>query len=537
MAPKRTSDEPSKKRPRSNPPQGTSFSKGASSSRATSALTPPTDMSTEQKQRFNEMVSKKVIKSHSVVDWEILREYGLKHAVRRLIGEGPWCKLFSIKEKAYKHPTYAFMTTFKLKHDFISTRLQNEVEFFAFGRMHRVDMFDFIKAMKIYTTEEMDDEDFNDLPVLLPGDVNANPSRFWFDISHESTFKPSKSKASNLKTTSARIFHYMLVRTIYGKMDSPGAVGEQDLLALYSVLRNYEVNVGVLAAFGIRRQTFDTSKGIFVGGLITRILTNLHLWPGSDRPTDSCAEPQPLPRAPFNQWGIPMVDDPDIDVEAPGTEIHGAGTTSFSAGNLTMLHSEVVEMKGQIKEIQTNQQEIKENQRGIMSLLRSIADRMGVVVPSCFSCSAPTEEGEPSHPPTTAEHQEHPEPFEEEQPVPDPLREDPPAARPAEDTPSTSLSLVLQDPPAIPQEEAPLETSLIIPYARRSAQPPAPIAPPSHAIQDSTQPSAPTGVTDGAEQEASSSSESDEEEVGSGEDEEGSSEEEESSGDSDKTDD
>ena len=196
MAPKRTGDEPSRKRPRSTPPQGSLSSKGASSSRAASTLTPPTGMTTEQKQRFNEMVSKKVIKSHSVVDWEILGEYGLKHAVRRLIRDGPWCKLFSIKEKAYKQTTYAFMSTFKLKSEYIGDQLRNEVEFFAFGRMHRVDMFDFIKAMKIYTREEMDDEDFNDLPVLFPGDVHANLSRFWYDISHESTFKPSKSKAS-----------------------------------------------------------------------------------------------------------------------------------------------------------------------------------------------------------------------------------------------------------------------------------------------------------------------------------------------------
>ena len=60
-----------------------------------------------------------------------------------------------------------------------------------------------------------------------------------------------------------------LVRTIYRKLDSPGVISKHDLLPLYSVMKNFKVNVGVLAAFGIHRLAFDKNKGMFVGGFIT----------------------------------------------------------------------------------------------------------------------------------------------------------------------------------------------------------------------------------------------------------------------------
>lgn len=86
-----------------------------------------------------------------------------------------------------------------------------------------------------------------------------------------------------MRTTSVRVFHILLVRTIYGKRESPGAVGENDLIPLYSIIKGYLVNVDVLAAFGVRQQMFDECKSIFVSGLITRILKNLKLWPSNDR--------------------------------------------------------------------------------------------------------------------------------------------------------------------------------------------------------------------------------------------------------------
>ena len=71
-------------------------------------------------------------------------EYGLKQAVQRLVGNRPWLKLFSIKEKVYRLPTYTLLSTFKVKFDSMENKMHNEVEFYAFGRMHRYGIYEFI---------------------------------------------------------------------------------------------------------------------------------------------------------------------------------------------------------------------------------------------------------------------------------------------------------------------------------------------------------------------------------------------------------
>ena len=53
------------------------------------ALVPPVNLSAEHKKKFQEHVEKKLIRSHCIMDWEILGEYGLKQAVQGLIGNGP----------------------------------------------------------------------------------------------------------------------------------------------------------------------------------------------------------------------------------------------------------------------------------------------------------------------------------------------------------------------------------------------------------------------------------------------------------------
>lgn len=166
-----------------------------------------------------------------------------------------------------------------------------------------------------------------------------------------------------MKITSTRAFHYMLVRTIHGKLESTGAVSEHDLLPLYSILSNYPINVGIITIFGIRKQTLDPGIAIFVGGIITKILKNLHLWPSSNIPQELCADPIPLPRTPFSQWGIPLIVDLKTDVEASGAEMPQVSASTFSKGNLTRLKGAVAELKIQVQEIKTDQLELQENQR------------------------------------------------------------------------------------------------------------------------------------------------------------------------------
>lgn len=63
------------------------------------------------------------------------------------------------------------MSSFKMKYDYIGNKLYNKVEFFAFGWTHTYGMFDFIKAMGLYTRQQMDDADFDTLAVTLPNEI------------------------------------------------------------------------------------------------------------------------------------------------------------------------------------------------------------------------------------------------------------------------------------------------------------------------------------------------------------------------------
>ena len=166
MAPKTSISKHSKKRTRIEQSTASPPSQSTVSSRS-STLQPPLGMTTAEKERFREGARKKIIKSHFVINWDVLGAYGLKIAMERLIGDGPWYKLFSIEEEAHKQTTIAFLSTFKVKKEYVGNLMNNEVEFFADGQKRTYDFYNFIRAMGIYTVEEMDHEDFNDLPVTL----------------------------------------------------------------------------------------------------------------------------------------------------------------------------------------------------------------------------------------------------------------------------------------------------------------------------------------------------------------------------------
>ena len=155
------------------------------------------------------------------------------------------------------------------------------------------------------------------------------------------------------------------------------------------------MNVGVFTAFGIRQQTFDKCKGIYVGGLITKILKGLQLWPALE-PRDLFVEATTLPQAPFTHWGINQVTNTNLDIEDLNTTMNPLITSKFSVDNLHRLEKEVAEVKGNVQLIIENQEELKSQQQGLLAFMKKSAEKIGARVPSCFSCPSTHEEGEPS---------------------------------------------------------------------------------------------------------------------------------------------
>ena len=72
----------------------------------------------------------------------------------------------------------------------------------------------------------------------------------------------------------ARILHYVLAHSSNGRGDSEGAVSVADLFQLWSMIIGTRVNVGLVAAWCIKRQCDMGHHVDFLGGCITRILKN-----------------------------------------------------------------------------------------------------------------------------------------------------------------------------------------------------------------------------------------------------------------------
>ena len=100
MGPRKSSTGPPAKRAYTNPSSSAPPSSVPTGSR--SSVAPPAGMIVVHKDRFREFAEKNVIKRHSVINWDVLAEFDLKPVMQRLLGNGPWLKLFTIKEKAYR---------------------------------------------------------------------------------------------------------------------------------------------------------------------------------------------------------------------------------------------------------------------------------------------------------------------------------------------------------------------------------------------------------------------------------------------------
>ena len=75
--------------------------------------------------------------------------------MKRLLADPAWLRLFSVYEKAYKTVTLAFLASYSIEKKNISNKLDFKIHFYAFGKYHCFPMRKFVKAMGLYTREEI----------------------------------------------------------------------------------------------------------------------------------------------------------------------------------------------------------------------------------------------------------------------------------------------------------------------------------------------------------------------------------------------
>ena len=83
--------------------------------------------------------------------------------MKRLLSDPAWLRLFSLYEKAYKTVTLAFLASYSIEKKNIYNKLDFKIHFYAFGSYHCFPMHKFVKAMGLYTREEMEDPAFDAL--------------------------------------------------------------------------------------------------------------------------------------------------------------------------------------------------------------------------------------------------------------------------------------------------------------------------------------------------------------------------------------
>ena len=131
--------------------------------------------------------------------------------------------------------------------------------------------------MGLYSEEFVYTPEYSQLATRFPRD--SPPLRYWRQISREHAYDPSRSKGSTLHSPTLRVVHRLLAQTINAMRDSPGVVGEQDLLYLLSMRERYPIHLGYAVANFIHTQAHrKKTAALYAGHYITRLVRGMGLF-------------------------------------------------------------------------------------------------------------------------------------------------------------------------------------------------------------------------------------------------------------------
>ncbi|KDP35491.1 hypothetical protein JCGZ_10956 [Jatropha curcas] len=102
--------------------------------------------------------------------------------------------------------------------------------------------------------------------------------RRWDQLARGSTYNAWVSKASKLKNPALRYIHKFLVSTIFGRSESNGVLGRNELYFLWAINNGVLLNVGYWLCQKWARVARADKGAIMIGCFITRIATYLRAW-------------------------------------------------------------------------------------------------------------------------------------------------------------------------------------------------------------------------------------------------------------------
>ena len=319
---------------------------------AEGAIRYPLNIRKRDKELFAAHKSKKVFRPNVVLDWDVLRQFGVVQDFQGLLTDRAWYNLFMVEEDLYEEMLLAFLATFKISGP-MKDGVENEVEFLARGEYHRMSMVEFIGAMGIYDEGYLRTPEFRALPISWGGEYS---STFWSSIGI-GPYSASHTKASALKSRVYHILHYIMARSTTGRIDSEGVVNARDLFQFWAMRTGTRVNVGVFAAFCILRQAEKGPKGFFLGALVIRILKNLGLFP-TRAPSDWIGRSLKLKAKVLIDWGFnPAEEGAEERVEEEAGEEENVDTAAHigEATSSAQMPDSVSRFSRDIKEVKKNQ--------------------------------------------------------------------------------------------------------------------------------------------------------------------------------------
>ncbi|WP_375645352.1 hypothetical protein, partial [Bartonella sp. CL5QHWL] len=152
-------------------------------------------------------------------------------------------------------------------------------------------------------------EEYENLPADYP--VTLTPQRAYRAVCGLGQYEPVVSKATSLSLPSNRYIHAILTRSVSGRGDSTGLLNRQDLLYLYSMVKNVPLHLGYVLAEYLRHQGQYARVGvIFAGPFITRLLIGMGLRDGVRR-AEKTVTPAPITLETLRLMGIARRDRSD----------------------------------------------------------------------------------------------------------------------------------------------------------------------------------------------------------------------------------
>lgn len=106
-----------------------------------------------------------------------------------------------------------------------------------------------------------------------------SPTQAWRQLTDQDEYNPRYSKASQIRNHSLRYLHRVMSMSIFGRGESTGVVNRIELLILWAMVNNVQVNTGAWFLKHLLNVAKNPTGKICVGGLLTAIAVNFGFQP------------------------------------------------------------------------------------------------------------------------------------------------------------------------------------------------------------------------------------------------------------------